>query len=112
MTTLRMRQGTYDKLDEDGFLAPGTRVIEEHFINLNLQVSGEDIIIGKSVPIPEDSDELGQRTETHKRKDASTPLKSTESGIIDQVMLTTNSDGYRFVKVRVGSVRVPQMGGN
>ncbi|THH33154.1 hypothetical protein EUX98_g1063 [Antrodiella citrinella] len=71
--TLRMKHGTYDKLEDDGLIAPGTNV------------NGEDIIIGKTAPIPPDSEELGQRTKTHSRRDVSTPLKSTESGIIDQI---------------------------
>ncbi|KAJ3024652.1 UNVERIFIED_CONTAM: DNA-dependent RNA polymerase II [Siphonaria sp. JEL0065] len=96
--TLRLRQGSYEKLDSDGLICPGTRV------------SGDDIIIGKTVPIPKDSEELGQRTSTHTKRDSSTPLKSTESGIIDKVMLTTNEDGSKFVKVRMRSIRVPQIG--
>ncbi|KAJ3200082.1 DNA-dependent RNA polymerase II [Entophlyctis luteolus] len=96
--TLRLRQGSYEKLDFDGLVSPGVRV------------SGDDIIIGKTVPIPKDSEELGQRTSAHTKRDASTPLKSTESGIIDQVLLTTNADGYKFAKVRMRSVRVPQIG--
>ena len=97
-TTLRLKHGTYDKLEDDGLIAPGTGV------------AGEDIIIGKTAPIPPDSEELGQRTRTHTRRDVSTPLKSTESGIVDQVLITTNSEGQKFVKVRVRSSRIPQIG--
>ncbi|KAJ7786518.1 DNA-dependent RNA polymerase II second largest subunit [Mycena metata] len=96
--TLRMKHGTYDKLEDDGLIAPGTGV------------AGEDIIIGKTAPIPPDSEELGQRTRVHTRRDVSTPLKSTESGIVDQVLITTNSEGMKFVKVRVRATRIPQIG--
>jgi DNA-directed RNA polymerase II subunit RPB2 len=97
-TCLRMKRGTYDKLEDDGLISPGVRV------------SGEDIIIGKTIPIPEDSTEMGQRTAMHTKRDASKPLKSTENGIVDQVMVSTNEDGFKFVKVRVRSIRIPQMG--
>ncbi|CAN6620941.1 DNA-directed RNA polymerase II subunit Rpb2p [Trichomonascus vanleenenianus] len=96
--TLRLKHGTYDKLDEDGLIAPGVRV------------SGEDIIIGKTAPIPPDTEELGQRTKYHTKRDASTPLRSTENGIVDQVLLTTNQEGLRFVKVRMRTTKVPQIG--
>lgn len=96
--TLRMKNGTYDKLDDDGLVSPGVRV------------SGEDIIIGKTAPISQDAQELGQRTKAHVKRDASTPLRSTENGIIDQVLLTTNTEGLRFVKVRTRTTKVPQIG--
>ncbi|KAI8374826.1 DNA-directed RNA polymerase II subunit RPB2 [Blakeslea trispora] len=85
-TTLRLKHGTYEKLEEDGLIAPGTRV------------SGDDIIIGKTAPIPADSEELGQRTTTHSKRDAST------------LFVRLRQDGLKFVKVRVRSTRVPQMG--
>ena len=96
--TIRLKHGTYDKIDADGMVAPGTRV------------SGDDIIIGKTAPLPPDSEELGLRSKTHTKKDVSVSLKSTENGIVDQVLMTTNASGNKFVKVRVRSTRVPQTG--
>jgi DNA-directed RNA polymerase II subunit RPB2 len=96
--TLKLKHGTYDKLDDDGIVAPGVRV------------SGEDIIIGKTAPISPDAEELGQRTKYHTKRDVSTPLRSTESGIVDQVLMTTNAEGLRFVKVRMRTTKIPQIG--
>eukprot|EP00457_Paulinella_chromatophora_P000754 gb/GEZN01000754.1/.p1 GENE.gb/GEZN01000754.1/~~gb/GEZN01000754.1/.p1 ORF type:complete len:1217 (-),score=175.11 gb/GEZN01000754.1/:20-3670(-) len=92
----------YDKLEIDGFCAPGTRV------------SGGDVIIGKTSPLimPEGAAASSQvRSKRQTRADKSTPLKSKESGIIDQVMITTNpEDGAKFVKMRTRSIRIPQIG--
>jgi DNA-directed RNA polymerase II subunit RPB2 len=96
--TLRLKGGTYDKLDDDGVVAPGVRV------------SGDDIIIGKTAPIQADAKELGQKTQLHTKRDVSTPLRSTENGIVDQVLFTTNTEGLRFVKVRTRTTKVPQTG--
>ncbi|KAL6890379.1 hypothetical protein GGI43DRAFT_387581 [Trichoderma evansii] len=96
--TLRMKHGTYDKLDEDGIVAPGVRV------------SGEDIIIGKTAPIDAETQDLGTRTTMHQRRDISTPLRSTENGIVDQVIVTVNADNVKYVKVRVRTTKIPQIG--
>ncbi|KZV46369.1 hypothetical protein F511_07921 [Dorcoceras hygrometricum] len=91
-----MRHGSYDKLDADGFAPPGTRV------------TGDDVIIGKTIPFSQD--EAQGQSSKYTRQDRSCSLRHSESGIVDQVLLTTNADGLRFVKVRMRSVRIPQIG--
>ncbi|RHZ34907.1 hypothetical protein DYB31_007123 [Aphanomyces astaci] len=95
-TCLRLKHGSYHKLDADGLVAPGTRV------------SGSDIIIGKTCPLPS-NDENGLEAR-HQKRDASTTLRTHENGIIDSVMLTTNAEGFKFTKVRFRNIRIPQIG--
>eukprot|EP00823_Brevimastigomonas_motovehiculus_P004857 TRINITY_DN3319_c0_g1_i1.p1 TRINITY_DN3319_c0_g1~~TRINITY_DN3319_c0_g1_i1.p1 ORF type:complete len:1185 (-),score=282.72 TRINITY_DN3319_c0_g1_i1:723-4277(-) len=92
-------RSNYDKLEDDGLVAPGTRV------------SGGDIIIGKQTPLPQMDDVFSQKRATNRtKKDSSTAMRATENGIVDTVLLTNNPDGHRFVKVRVRSVRCPVIG--
>ena len=92
--TKAMKFGDYEKLDNDGLVIPGDRV------------SGEDILIGKTAPIEKTGGDVTKYT----KRDASTPMKATENGIVDQVLLSTTSDGFRFTKVRIRNTRTPQIG--
>jgi DNA-directed RNA polymerase II subunit RPB2 len=89
-----MKSECYDKIEEDGLTKEGERV------------KGGDVIIGKTSVIP--SNIHDKKKITH--KDHSQTAKNGESGIVDKVMLSTNHDGYRFVKVRVRSVKIPEPG--
>ncbi|KAJ1460650.1 hypothetical protein M885DRAFT_508737 [Pelagophyceae sp. CCMP2097] len=91
-----MRHGSYEKVDADGIVSPGVRV------------SGTDIIIGKTTPAAAVTAD-GEPSRFTKR-DASTAMRPNESGIIDEVLLSTNQEGMKFAKVRTRAVRTPQIG--
>ena len=65
--TEKMGFGSYDKLDENGFIKEGT------------YVSGNDYIIGKVIPLK------NVKEKECKYRDASTPLRNSEDGIVDKV---------------------------
>jgi DNA-directed RNA polymerase II subunit RPB2 len=104
------RFGTYDKLDMDGLINPGSIV------------NGDDIIIGKTGAVRHAGNSIDDGPELHAdagaaaqnmlkpRKDCSTQLKHSEKGMIDQVILTSNEEGNRFCKVKMRSIRIPQIG--
>jgi len=88
------KSGSYDKLDFDGLVKPG------------VLVSGDDIIIGKIAKTTSSFGDTGIDG-GRKFKDCSTPLKHTENGIIDQVIITTNEENLRFTKVKMRAIRIP-----
>ena len=80
----------YSKLDSDGF------------VPTNTHVSDGDIIIGKVIPIKNNPE--------YNYRDSSTGIRTNEEGFIDKNYISTNSDGYKFSKVRIRSIRIPDIG--
>ena len=88
-----MRHGSYDKLNERGFVPEETKL------------ENGDIIIGKVSPIQP----MGNNTKTF--KDSSEIYKSQVSGTVDRVWTDIfNSEGYEMRKVRTRSERIPHIG--
>jgi len=100
--------------DEDIFCAPDTgkllfpkpcdysKLSDDGFVPKNTRVDSNDIIIGKVMPIKGNPD--------FRYRDCSTPLKPNETGYIDDNYVSTSSEGYRFCKVRVRTMKVPEIG--
>jgi DNA-directed RNA polymerase II subunit RPB2 len=97
-TTEGVRDQDYSKLDVDGLVPEGTRV------------GVSDAIVGKTVPTgtaPGGGAALGPPRE---RRDASTFVNKGDAGYVDKVARGVGQFGVPFVKVRLRSVRIPQMG--
>jgi DNA-directed RNA polymerase II subunit RPB2 len=71
-----------------------------------MRVGGNDIIIGKTTPLAMTDGSVSRLS----KRDSSTALRRAENGIIDRVLITTNEAGFKFCKVRVRNVRIPQIG--
>jgi len=94
-TTIQMKPGSYEKLNDAGF-APNETIIEDG-----------DAIIGKTTPIQDSK--IGQNNKT--AKDASVPYKSGEKGTVERVWPNiVNAEGYRMIKILTRSDRRPTVG--
>lgn len=81
----------YSKLEDDGIVAEGTPVFKN------------DVIIGRTCTkcTKEDKQEI---------TDSSLVLKAGEAGVVDKVMITYNAEGFKTVKVRIRTQRIPEIG--
>ena len=93
-TTIKMKPGSYDHLNEFGY------------VDKNTKKKGGDIIIGKHVTIK------GKRKKASKYtfRDNSIAMRHNESGVIDDIYTNVDGDGYKFVKMRTRSFRRPTIG--
>ena len=105
----------HQELQDEQFTKPSSKNVinpkenidaleENGFARIGAKVKGDDVIIGKLLPIRMTKDGI------QKYKDTSTTIKRGENGYIDDVKWNINGDGYRFCKVKIRSVRTPQIG--
>ena len=85
------KTGSYHAIQENGMPMKGAMIREN------------DVVIGKVTNLKSDPNGYAFR-------DTSTTHKNSESCRIDGVWQDKNSDGYPFIKVRVVSERVPEVG--
>ena len=93
--TKGLKFGNYDKIDKNGFIPE------------NSLVENRDIIIAKIVPIKENRNDP---TKLIKYMDQSKTFRTTEESYIDKNFTSRNGDGYNFAKVRVRTLRKPELG--
>lgn len=87
-----------------GFKGGSYSAIQENGIPIkNAVLQENDVVIGKVVNVKNDP-------HGYLYRDLSTTHKNAEPARVDGVWQDKNSDGYPFVKVRVVSERVPQIG--
>ena len=90
-TTRGFKTSSYQAIQDNGLPAVGTMLQEN------------DVVIGKVTNLKQDPNGYAYR-------DSSTTHKNSEACRVDGVWQDKNSDGYPFVKVRVVSERVPEIG--
>ena len=87
-----------------GFKTSSYESLDEHGVpKMNAVISENDVVIGKVTCLKQDLKGFQYR-------DSSTTHKNSEKCRVDGVWQDKNSDGYPFVKVRVVSERVPEIG--
>ncbi len=88
----------YRNLAEDGIILPES------------DVKGKDVLVGKTSP-PRFLEEISVFGAIEEKKhESSLALKPSESGRVDSVLVTEGPSGNRLVKVRIRSIKVPEVG--
>ena len=84
---LRSDSRDYSCLDENGIVKKGSVVTTSH------------ILVGKVYYVNEEA-----------KEETSLQCENSEMGIVDAIHVTTNATGYKHVKIRIRSVRIPEVG--
>ena len=88
---IRIRSFQYSKLDRHGIILPG------------VFVGSGDVIVGK---VSTRQVKMGREDKI----DTSVVIKNGEEGYVDKVFITTTPDGYKMVKIKIRSLKIPEIG--
>lgn len=88
---LQTRSYNYSKLGPDGIILPGT------------YVGPGDVIVGKTTL-------KIQKNNPDEQVDSSVILRLGEEGYVDRVFVTKSPDGYRLVKIKIRTLKIPELG--
>ena len=88
---IQKKSGWYGSLGADGIIEVGSKVKKG------------DILIGRVLVY---SSKNGKNTE----KDSSIVVKCNHNGVVDKVIVGTTPEGFKFYKVKIRYVRIPEVG--
>ncbi|MEM3791337.1 MAG: DNA-directed RNA polymerase subunit B [Candidatus Micrarchaeaceae archaeon] len=89
---------SYSKLSDDGIIEP------------EMDVKENDVLIGKVAPPRFLEENVTAGGLAGKQKDDSVALKPQENGTVDKVIITESTGATKIVKVRIRSLRIPEIG--
>jgi len=91
-------ENDYRLLEDDGIIYPGANVSEN------------DVVVGKISPPRFLSGADEYNFAVNIKRDSSVALKHGQKGVVDQVIITENSEGNRLIRIKVRDVRIPEVG--
>lgn len=87
----RIKSFNYSKLDKDGIVKPG------------LFVGSGDVLVSR---IQVKTNKQG----VEEKSDTSVTIKPGEEGYVDRIFISISPDGYKIVKIKIRSYKIPEIG--